>query len=79
MDEAERCQLRQIDQAQRGRTLEGEHRHLGRAVIHHRVIGQPGGQPLTVVVHTRRVHDQQQMIVAKSVNDEIVHRAAVLV
>ena len=74
--EAERRQLRQLDQRQRGRALQREHRQLGRPVVHRHVGRQALGQPGVVGVGAAGVDDQQQVVVGEPVDDQVVHGAA---
>ena len=69
-------QLRKLDQRQRGRALQREHRQLGRPVVHRHVGRQALGQPGAVGVGAAGIDDQQQVVVGEPVDDQVVHRAA---
>jgi hypothetical protein len=79
VDEPERRQLRQVDQAEGVRPLEREHRDPLGEILELRVGRHVRRQPVVVGVDPRGVDDEQDVIVGEPVGDQVVDRAAVLV
>ena len=59
--------------------LQRQHRDLAGAVVEQHPVGDVRGQPVAVGVDAGRVHDQQDVVVAEPVGDQVVDRAAALV
>ena len=64
----------------RAETLERQHRHVGRAVVEHRALAGPAGEPVVVRVDPGgKLTHEQQVIVVEPIGDQVVDWAAVFV